>query len=253
VGQPESGASEQPECSAVGRHIWWGADAESARSIIIFADYIAAAVIANNSFANACLVHELAHVHDDFLRGVVMGFRGSHMAPSVNDWPGICAYFAEITWSEYAAETVGARHNTSEGLLSLMRNDPVHLSGIDQRLRQTVSNYKCRQLALGSLWQNAVTEMGDIFGNLGRAVARLALAPDYDEALAFLARPRNESLTWKPVVERLVRELEQLGNKAYADWGAAPFCGIQEVIAEGFHAVGLFPVQQGNDLHVSVV
>src|ERR1017187_5925457 len=62
LGLPEAGTSDQPEGKAAGKHVSWGSDAESARSIIILADYIAVGLVANRPLAIACFIHELGHV-----------------------------------------------------------------------------------------------------------------------------------------------------------------------------------------------
>jgi hypothetical protein len=252
LGLPQAGVSQQPEGTAVGKTMSWGRDAESARSLIILADYIAAGVVASNSVAITSLIHELGHVHDDFSRGVVLGFRESQTPPALADWPRLSGDIGEITWSEYAAESVAAAHMTREDLLAFLLNDPLHLAGVDERLRQAVWSYKSRQLNLASLWNSSVTEVSDIFANLGRAIARLPFADNYEEALARLVHRDNGVTHWEPVIKRLVRELETLGGTSYSKWGATPFSGIQEVIAEGFQAVGLFPTYDGSNLHVGV-
>jgi hypothetical protein len=252
LGLPEAGVSQQPEGTAVGKTMSWGRDAESARSLIILADYMAAGIVMNNTVAISTFVHELGHVHDDFSRGVVLGFRDSQTSPASNDWPRICAYVAEIIWGEYAAESVAASYMAHDDLRALLVNDPLHLAGIDQRLRQAVWSYKCRRQTLVSLWNGSVTEFSDMFANLGRAVARLAFADNYEESLVRLAHPNNEAARWESVVKRLVQELEALGSTGYSKWGSAPFSGLQEVIAEGFQAVGLFPIYDGGTLNVRV-
>lgn len=251
LGLPESGVSQQPEGNAVAKTMSWGRDAESARSLIILADCIAAGIVVNNSVAVATVAHELGHVHDEFARGLALGFRESNI-PMSTDWPRVCAALAEITWSEYAAESVAAIHWSREDLLALLLNDPNHLAGIDQRLRQAVWSYKVGQRTLVSLWNSSITEFSNLFANLGRATARLPFADNYEEALARLVQPNDEAARWKPIIERLAEELKSLRSTGYSKWATAPFGGIEEVIAEGFHALGLFPTHAGSKLHVRV-
>jgi hypothetical protein len=103
-----------------------------------------------------------------------------------------------------------------------------------------------------SLWNGSVTELGDIFANLGRAIARLPFADNHEEALGRLVGLRDEVACWKPVIERLVQELKTLGDADYPEWGVNPFSRIQQVIVAGFEAVGLFPTYEGGSLHVRV-
>jgi len=250
---PESSVSQQPEGSAVAKTFSWGRDVESARSLIILADYIAAALVANNCFAIAAVAHEFGHVHDNLSRGVVLGFRESDFNPAVNDWPGIREQLAEIVWSEYMAESIAAGYLTGEDLLAFLLNDPLHLAGIDKRLRQAVWSYKSGQRTLDSLWQESVTGLSDILANLGRTIARLEFVDNYEEGLSRLVQPNSEKTRWRPVIEHFVRELKVLGNTAYNKWGSAPFNGIREIVGEAFNSVGLFPSYDGRKLLVRVV
>jgi hypothetical protein len=244
--------SQHPEGAAVAKTISWGRDEGSARSIVILADYLAAGFIAKTPIATYGLIHELAHVHDDFSRGLVLAFPESQTPPSTTEWHLICAYLAQITWSEYAAESVAGIYITREDLRGLLLNDPVHLAGGYARLRQAIWSYKCGQRTLESLWEGSITELGDIFANLGRAIARVAFSDNYEEELGRLASSNSETACWKPVVETLAKELQTLGRKRYSEWGATPFDGIQETVARGFQVVGLFPNYDGSNLIVRV-
>jgi hypothetical protein len=252
LGLPQVGVSNQAEGVAVGRNLSWGSTEESARSIIILTDTMAAAAMAGNALAVTTLAHELGHVHDEFARGVAVGFPKSRVPPDARNWPKVCDYIANMVWGEYAAESIGTRYMGREDLRDCMLNDPVHVAGVHDRLRQSVWNYKCRGQDLVSLWSGSITAIGDIFANLGRATARLQFVENSQEALARLVSLPKEAALWKPVIERLDRELQLLAAKHYSDWGAEPFRGIQETVALGFEAVGLYPTHDGNNLHVRV-
>jgi len=252
LGQPQVGVSNQAEGVAVGKNLSWGTSEESARSIILLTDTIAAAAMAGNTLAITTLAHELGHLHDEFARGVAVGFPKSHLPPDARNWPEVLAFIANMVWGEYAAESIGTRYMAGEDLRDCMLNDPVHVAGVHGRLRQSIWNYKCRGQDLVSLWSGSITAIGDIFANLGRATARLEFVENSQEALARLVNLPNGAARWKPVIERLDRELRLLDAKRYSDWGAEPFRGIEETVASGFEAAGLFPTYDGNNLHVRV-
>lgn len=252
LGLPQVGVSNQAEGVAVGKNLSWGSTEESARSIIILTDMMAAAAMAGNALAVTALAHELGHVHDEFARGAAVGFPKSHLPPDARNWPKVCDYIANMVWSEYAAESIGARYMGREDLGDCMLNDPVHVAGVHGRLRQSIWNYKCRGQDMVSLWSDSITAIGDIFANLGRATARLQFVENSQEALARLVTLPNGTARWKPVIERLDRELRLLGGKQYSDWGAEPFRGIQGTVVLGFEAAGLFPTHEGNSLYVRV-
>jgi len=253
LGLPETGVSQQPEGVVAGKHMSWGTSKESARSIIILPDYVAAAIALDAPAATATLIHELGHVHDDFARGLTRGFRPYQTPPHLNDWPGLCSYIAEeMTWSEYAAESIAAGYYTPEELASFERNDGSHLAGVHTRLRQSICKFLQGQVDFASLWSGSVTNLSDLFANLGRAAAHLPFAENQGEARGRLVSPDSEAVCWRSVVERLVGELRTLREKDYSEWGPAPFGRLAEVVVLGFEAAGFFPAYNGNNLHVKV-
>ena len=252
LGLPEAGVSSQPEGSVAGKHMSWGNDRESARSIIILADGVAVGVATDLSLAITTVIHEFGHVHDDFARGLTIGFPQSARPRNLNDWPGICAHLAEITWSEYAAESTAAPYMTREDLQEFMANDPIHLAGVHKRLRQLIHSNKLGQLDFPSLWSRAVTDMSDLFANLGRAAARFPFAENGLQVRACFVDSNGEAAYWMPVVERLFDELTALDDKSYTEWGAEPFSGLVEVVSLGFQAAGFLPIHNGQNLHVRI-
>jgi hypothetical protein len=246
LGSPEAGVSD----GAVGKYISWGNDLDSARSIVILPLGISHGVASGLSIAITSVIHELGHVHDDFVRGVKFGFR--QHSNHAGDWPAICAQFAEITWSEYAAETVAVSYMTAEDLQTLMTNDPAHLASTHQQLRELIRCYQLRQLDLGSLWSQALTHFSHIFANLGRAAARFPFAENGKDARAGLVNAAGEAAPWQPIVEEIFGELDALADKAYSGWAGEPFRGIGEQVAAGFNAAGFFPIPCGQNLRVNV-
>src|SRR5260370_25032422 len=85
LGLPEAGVSNQ----AVGKHLSWGNDLESARSVIILTDGAAVGVARGVLIAVTTVIHELGHVHDDLARAVKFGFPQSARLSCLNDWPGV--------------------------------------------------------------------------------------------------------------------------------------------------------------------
>jgi hypothetical protein len=250
LGLPEAGVSQQPEGVVGGKHMSWGSTRESARSIIILADYIAAAVAENLPLAVATIVHELGHVHDEFVRGVVHGFPQSQTSPFVNDWPAIRSYLAEMTWCEYAAESLAAEYLTRQDLESYADSDPEHLTGVHGRVRRSIQEYLAGSRDISSLWNGALTDLADLFANLGRAAARLPFAETEAERVSRLVASDGQASCWKPVLERLLRELQALAENNYNEWESEPFGGLGDVIALGFEAVGLFPRFDGGNLRI---
>ncbi len=251
LGLPEAGVSKQPEGIPGAKTMSWGSDEESARSIIILADAIAAALARDHPLGVPAVAHELGHVHDEYMRGLRLGFPKSHIPPGVDDWPRVRSLLATIAWSEYAAESVASPYMTADSLRESMLNDTVHLAGVHRRLRQFIWSYKRREHDLISLWSGALTSTSNLFANLGRAIARLPFSKHAPEAIAALLEPSGEAAGWKPAIQCLLHEFQTLGSMPYAEWPVGPFETLEEGIELGFQAVGLFPSYDGK-LHVNV-
>jgi len=248
---PEAGTSKQPEGEVGGKTMSWGADAASARTIVLLYDALAYAATQNNSAAISTVAHELGHVSDYFLRGLCFGFPVSSSVPAINDWPGICTAVADSVWSEYSAESAASAFMSEENIEEFRANDMLYLAGIDGRLRELTAAYKFGQLQLASLWSRSVTDLFNSFSNLGRAGARLPA--NFDESIeSRRLAGQNGAAQWAPVIEKLFTELRALRTKQYEDWPLTPFAGIEEAVKLGFHTVGLFPAYDGLDLRIRV-
>ena len=248
LGFPEAGVSG----GAVGKHFSWGNDLESARSIVILHAGIAIGLVTGLSIAATTVTHELGHVHDDLARGLQIGFPKPGLSLNLNDWPRICAQLAEITWSEFAAESLAAAYTTANDLQELIANDPIHFAAIHEQLRRLIQSWKVGQLDFPSLWSQAVTNLSDLFANLGRAAARLPYATNGAQARADFIDTVGAAASSKPVVDQVFHELDALADAAYSQWAAEPFRGLGELIAAGFNAAGFFPIPCGQDLRVNV-
>lgn len=246
LGLPEAGVSD----GAAGKHISWGNDLESARSIVMLRPDIAVGLVSGFSKASTTVIHEFGHVHDDLVRGVKSGFR--QHSYQADDWPAIRAHFADITWSEYAAESAAAPYMTAEDIRDFTTNDPCLLSDIHKQLRALIRSYQLRQLDLGSLWSQALTHFSHIFANLGRAAARFTFAENGKDARAAFVDATGAAASWKPVVDQVFRELDALAETAYSQWAGEPFRGLDEQVAAGFNAAGFFPIPCGQNLRVNV-
>jgi hypothetical protein len=252
LGEPQSGTSEQPEGVAVAKTFFWGEDESSARAVVVIGDHIAYAAMNGYSLAISTVIHEFGHVHDYFLRNVSQGFRRPKTPPGISDWPLIRTYFAEIVWSEYAAESIAAIYMTDEDLRSFEDGDQAYLSGVHERIRERIIDFHSGRCDLGSLWSYCITQLSDVFSNLGRSLARISFAEHPEEAHDRLVST-DDLVGWCPIVKKLATELGILGDKAYSDWPvAAQFRGIEEALVSGFHVVGLFPMYESGNLRVQV-
>jgi hypothetical protein len=156
LGRPEAGVSQQQEGVVGGKTMSWGEDRDSARTIILLNDALAAAAVLDMSAAVSTVAHEFGHVTDYFQRRLIYGFLESETPIMNDDWPGICREAADSIWSEYAAESAASQFISEQELDEFRENDARHLAGIDARVRQSVSQFKAGQISLGALLSSLV-------------------------------------------------------------------------------------------------
>jgi len=252
LGRPEAGVSQQEEGVIGGKTMRWGVDEKSARTIILLNDELVKDAIMDMSAAVSIVVHEFGHVTDYFQRGLLYGFSESDPPPSSDDWPGICREAADSIWSEYAAESAASQFLSKQEIEKFREHDVRYLTGIDARIRQSVSQFKTGQINCGALWNSSVTNIFDLFTNLGRTAARVSSEESNSAAGAKLAG-EDATAVWAPVIEKLLGELRVLRSKRYEDWSLEPFAGLEETVKLGFHTTGLIPAYDGIGLKLQVV
>lgn len=242
--------SQQPEATVGGKTIRWGANEESARTVVLLYDALAAAAILGNGVALSTVAHELTHVSDYFQRAMRFGFPHSSLPPSVNDWPGIRRETADSIWGEFAAESVAVGLMDGEDSEEFRKNDFLHLTGVDRRVRESIWEFKQQRLDLVSLWNSSITNIFDLFTNLGRSVAHFACSSDrVGEAYG----PTETASDWIPVIQSLAAELQALQTKPYAEWPDAPFTGIEALVERGYQTLGISPLCDGDELRIQVL
>lgn len=252
LGRPEAGVSQQEEGVVGGKTMSWGVDRNSARAIILLSDLLAAGAVMDIPGAVSTVAHEFGHVTDYFQRRLLYGFPESVMPPMNNDWPGICREAADSIWSEYAAESGAFQFMCGRDLEEFRANDVRYLAGINARVRDSVTQFKDGQISLVALWNSSVTRLFDLLTNLGRAAARVSPEESSSAAAARLAAA-DGAAAWVPVIEKLIVELRTLRSKRYEDWSLEPFAVIEDAVELGFHAAGLIPDHDFNDLRIRVV
>jgi len=252
LGTPEAGVSQQEEGVVGGKTMCWGKDRNSVRTIILLDDVLAAAAVLEAPTAISTVAHEFGHVTDYFQRRMLYGFSMSENHPMNDDWPGICREAADSIWSEYAAESAASRFMSKQETEEFRENDVRYLTGIDARVRQSVSQFKAGQIDRGALWNSSVTNIFDLFTNLGRAAARVSSEESGSAAGAKLAGG-HATAVWAPVIEKLLGELRALRSKRYEDWSLEPFAGLEKTVELGFHTMGLIPDYDGIGLRLRVV
>jgi hypothetical protein len=160
LGRSEAGVSQQTEGTVGGKTLSWGASSDSARTIIILNDALAAAAVMDMPATVSTVAHEFGHVSDYFQRRLLYGFPESEPPVMNNDWPGIRREAADSIWGEYAAESAASEFMTEQELMEFRENDVLHLGGIDARVRQSVLQFETGQITLGTLWNLPVDDGG---------------------------------------------------------------------------------------------
>lgn len=252
LGRPEAGVSQQTEGVVGGKTMSWGEDGDSARTIILLNDALAAGAVLDMPAAVATVAHEFGHVTDYYQRRLLYGFPTSDTPLMNDDWHGICREAADSVWSEYVAESAASLFTSEQELEEFRQNDIRYLAGVDACIRQSVLQFKAGQISRGTLWNSSVTNIFDLLTNLGRAVARVS-PEESGSAVGARLSGTEAAARWAPVIEKMLGELRTLRSKRYEDWSLEPFAGLEDAVEVGFHTLGLVPDYDGSGLRLRVL
>lgn len=251
VGRPEVTSSNM-QGQVAGKSLVWGTgELRNTYGIIILREEVALALIEapeeSQTTAKAILVHELAHVHDDYVQ-----FRsfGPSQWPMNNDWPGVRRFVALAVWGEFFADFVAHHYLKGSNSQALSFSFTVLEQGIE-RIRVAILEYQTDG-DIGKLWQIAVDQLSRILNQFGRTIGLLSARQDEMglgiEALSQEAR--TKSANWVAIIEGLSQELNQLLSFPELDKGKIG--ALEDLVEQAFHVVGLRPRVTGQGLWLDV-
>lgn len=242
LGEP-GGISSNSKAETWGKTLplWGSGEPESTYAVIILPREIAYCLIAGEnslkSLARGILVHELAHVHDNYR------YRrdfGPQPEPTIDDSIDIRHLIAKGTWGEFFAQSIAYPYYPEDHREELVSLGLTRLQDSLQEIKQAKSDFQSHGNT-ATLWEVAIGKIGDAFFQLSRSIGLLTAAQrDGNEQFDQFFKGVNEiSSTWGQIVRQLVRELNTLASQE--KWDSESFNGLEDVIEQGFRATGLHP------------
>ena len=251
LGEPE-GVTIGEYGEAHGKVLVWGdGGLESTYAVVILSEPIALSFIEgeirNQAYSRAVLGHELAHVHDEFV------YRRVFHQPPPHDqgsWTGLCHTLAYITWSEFFANFTAYRFHKQLGIDGDVLRPAALIRHITLETSKRISFYRL-DADMPKLWFPSLGDMSQLFAQSARSLGLLVVAQigGHDRLSELFASCDQISLDWGQVVRQLVEEF-QINLKE--PWSAKMLCGIEKVIEDAFHLVGLYPTDTKNGIWVGV-
>jgi len=232
--------------------VWGSGDIEATFAVIIVSEEIGVDLVNDEetlrNSAKALLVHELAHIHDDFIH---LDTFGRSEPPMNNDWHGIQHAIAIATWGEYFAESIAAPYFKDETSKLQMTLFFELINGCLHRIQQAISEYQSHD-DIVVLWQVAGGEISNMFCHFGRVIGLLrSMYPDDNTVLEQVFDTIFKlSRSWGQVARRLDLELNTIAGQH--KWDSQTFLGLEDVVARGFNSSGLYPMVDGWGLQVIV-
>ena len=233
--------------------LWGSGDPESTYAIVIFSEKVGVALIngedSSGSRTRALLVHELAHIQDDYNH---LKFFGRTEPPMNDDWDGIRHAIAIAAWGEYFAESIAAPYFNDDSSELRVTFVVELVRGCLHRTRQAISEYRSHG-DIGVLWQVACDEISNIFCHFGRVIGFMReMYPD-DNAVSeqIFDAIYGLSRSWGQVTRQLDLDLNAIAGQH--EWDSQTFLSLEDVVAGGFNASGFYPKIDGRGLRVDVV
>jgi hypothetical protein len=120
LGRPEVITDDAVGVTSGKALVWGSGQLSTSYGIVIISEAIAVEIADRGTDFEMCralLVHELAHIHDDF---IWLQRFGPQKPPSNNDWPGIRRAIAGSIWGEYLAEKVAQSYMKQSQFLNAL-------------------------------------------------------------------------------------------------------------------------------------
>jgi hypothetical protein len=227
---------------AVGQTLVWGdGKAESTFAVIILSQEIALGLVSDNreseDFAFGVLIHELAHVHDNFICLTIYG-----PGPSLQqgNWASHRQFFAKSLWGEFFAETRTYPYIKDSELSEITSYSITLLNNAIEEINKEITAFQTHK-EVGKVWAVAENKLSAVFNHFGRSLA-LLISDELGKGNKsleekFFAEINLVSKDWAQIINTLFDILnasEMLPSPDILEQ-------ICEVVDDGFRCVGLEP------------
>lgn len=246
LGQAQLPLDEASGMVAGKTFVWGDGEPDTTFGVVIIRETLAAEILEKGelpSVSRATLVHEFAHVHDDFMR---LRQFGPETNPKCDDWAGIRHSIALFAWTEYFAELTSCREHPDGAL----QNSVSLAKDLTCRALECIDDAKAQyheDRNMGLLWSVACDELSKVFNQFARAIG---LATGLGENLTEEAlRSVGIESVWNEMLLELQESLRKIES---LDGLPAALSKIENIIESGFNNLGLYPEPEGGRLRVRV-
>ncbi len=238
LGETWRGSSD----GAVGQTLIWGdGKPESTYAVIILSQDIALCLLSEDkeaeTFALGILIHELAHVHDDF---ICLNIFSHAPSPQQGNWASHRQFLAKSLWGEFFAETHTYPYIKDSELSENILHSVAALKYAINEINKEMTSYQLHKTA-EKVWAVAENQLSIVFNHLGRTLALLLS----DERVK-----NNKSLTEKFIAEinlisrdwaKILYNLMDILKKTEMIPSPDILEEIGKFVDNGFRAIGLEP------------
>lgn len=228
---------------AVGQTFVWGDGKHiTTYAVVILSEEIALGFINDVSFSSEVLLHEFAHIHNDFL---YLNYFGALPKIKPGDWRTVREFIAYSVWGEYFAESIVYRNYDSEQPEENIQHAIVLLKNALVRIKDEITLFQ-RTKEVTPVWATAINTLSSAFNHFGRVLGyfsstkqRSKPAPNEYDLYKNISEISNE---WEQIIKQLSYELTRLSSENA--WQSDKFEPLGQIIDNVFRNVGFEPYKR---------
>ena len=236
LGRPATGATNEGGFEAHGKTLRWaGADGQP-RAVVIISEGVAAGIVNEHPLSRGLLAHELGHVFE------AAAWPAQPPPADVFKLDELSQWVAEVTISEFLAETIGASFVGEEWRANNVQSSAEWLVLQTTEVEAHVARY-FETTDVATTWGEAASRLGQVFIHFGRtAAAALHHDPedDVDRESPLLGRIERDRPGWRGLIEALFGALNQLDGDP-ASWLARGAGDVAAIYRDSWAIEGLKP------------
>lgn len=221
------------EAETVGKSFVWGdGKSDSTYGIVIINERLAAQIVDDGNLsklAKSLVIHELAHIHDYYVR---LGHFGPESPPTANNWVSIKQSIAMCLWGEFFAEKIASIHQ-SEKEFKVSLELTAKIIQLSLKKLSHAKNQYLNDRNINVVWQIAGSELSQILNQIGRMLGI---------ACAWKTETRNDlfanfvSDAWVQLIVKLYDELKTINTM---DDLSQKLPALRKCVKEGMKLLGL--------------
>ncbi|TCL38881.1 hypothetical protein EV210_103365 [Anaerospora hongkongensis] len=236
LGKPENISSGHGG-EVSGKVLKWGSgDYETTYAVIILPDWVGNGLVLGHPIAKGILVHECAHVYDDYYFERECGCL---RIPTIKDWDGIKQYISVTLRGEFFAEALAAKYFESEQLDERLSYGEEVLRICTNSIKDEIKSYR-KHGDIAKLWLISTERMSTLFNQLGRTLGFMYAMDDGRHNREFTDRVSQISNEWGTLIDQLLEEIQKSIHRE-TPYSLDAFDDIKKIIEQGFQIAGIYP------------